>query len=385
MKTLKKRAFCIISLAALAATALLLVIPNTGAQGGSNVFADSNICHLGLGSNIFGTIGSATPLNSMVEDSLLIVLFLVNIAVIAYILGNAFRIRSLANFGRAEMGEAVITIVIVAVFLGTFQGITFNPIFNNQALAPSSNFFAPTPSAVQPSTFLVDCNMLVAASGVAFNNAFGVLAFQDFDELVQSFSYSINFGGGTLGYSASPYAGLSGAIFAIDQVSNIAFVLVAFPLAVAGLLWIFFAFFPIFFYIGLVMRAFPWTRAAGASFLGIFLGFYLMFPALLFLLLSGLGQTAINPYGYSAIQTISYVNPIDILGLGVSYLLGDQALLQFIGISNGFGGQGEISQLFFILVAVLLSFIISFDFMEAISNLLGAPSLRADNTLRRVI
>jgi hypothetical protein len=38
-----------------------------------------------------------------------------------------------------------------------------------------------------------------------------------------------------------------------------------------------------------------------------------------------------------------------------------------------------------VLFALVISFIISFDFMEAVGDLLGAPSLKSSNTLKKII
>jgi hypothetical protein len=270
--------------------------------------------------------------------------------------------------------------VIVFVFLGTFQAVTFNPIFgSNQALAPTGNFFAVSPTVTQPSTFQADCNQLASASGDAIGNLFGLLALQETNQLVSSLKYEINIGDGLLVFGASPFAGLSGAYYAIDQVSNIGFLLVSLPFAVSGLLWVFFGLFPIFFYLGIIFRTFPWTRAAGGSFLGLFLAFYLMFPTILYLLISAIPPTAsltISGAGSPA-SIISNINPLNIFAGDFASLLGFQAITEFI--------QETLSQVLYLLIAILISFIISFDFMEAVGDLLGAPSLRSDNTLRKVI
>ncbi|MDE1833058.1 MAG: hypothetical protein KGH58_01425, partial [Candidatus Micrarchaeota archaeon] len=198
-----------------------------------------------------------------------------------------------------------------------------------------------------------------------------------------------------------PYLGLQTVSSLVNVLNSF---LGAFALVLVGagvLIGLLYTIFPLFLYVGIVLRTIPWTRAAGGSFLGVFLGFYIVFPLLLYSMLGAYnavfpGQAQqLSDVGASTTSLTSVVsgsatstfNPLSILNLfgsllgkatgGFAYIL-SQGTLQFI-ITQ------DIQPFAYVGFALVISFIISFDFLEAAGDMLGAPSLTSENMLKKII
>ncbi|MDE1810626.1 MAG: hypothetical protein KGH66_01110, partial [Candidatus Micrarchaeota archaeon] len=203
------------------------------------------------------------------------------------------------------------------------------------------------------------------------------------------------------GVSFSPFLGLQTANSLITLLSSFlgAFYLVL--IAAAVLIGLIYAIFPLFLYVGIVLRSIPWTRAAGGSFLGVFLGFYIVFPLILFSML-GAYNTVFSSQSGGAIGNIGSVsdysgilagqgspsfNPVAILSSigsfftnaesGLSTIL-TQGVLQYIGTD-------AIQPFAYTGFSLIIAFVISFDFIDAAGDLLGAPSLSSDTMLKKII
>ncbi len=358
-----------IKAALLLATVLTLVIPSAGAQNVasfcSNLVPAQPVLSGGSGS------ASVNAANSIIGVSLLIMLVMLNIAALCYLVGSSFRLDSLARFGRTEIGEVFLTILIVIIFIGSFQAVN--------ALPSTGNYLAISPGTITTGStgiFQTDCQNLAAASVGIINDFLPLYLSQQTITAVSSLTFgaSINNYGG----SASPYAGLSIPIALINNLVTTIFILIGLPLAASAIVGIFFAIGPIFLYLGIVLRTLPFSRAAGGTFLGMFLGFYILFPLLLFLFIQQVQIASLSFSSYSigtvlntgiSSTTNYWVPSYNQLGLGLVFT--------FI--------QAVVGELFYIIVAVILSLVISFDFMEAAGDLLGAPSLSSSDTLKKLI
>ena len=227
----------------------------------------------GNSGNAYSIFSYPTSLNNMLSLSLLAIAVMLLIVGMLYAIGFAFKIDKLIRFSKGEIGEIIITVLIVLVLIGTFS--------ISSRVTPSSPPVSPITgtSLFSDSQFMSACTEAANVSigllpaAISFTVQGSILSF------LQSLTISIepNF----FGIAFSPLAGVSLITKVVGMLTDIAWGFVLLMAGVALFLFIIFAFFPIFLFVGVVLRTIPWTRAAGGAFLGIFIGFFLVLPALL--------------------------------------------------------------------------------------------------------
>ncbi len=356
---------------------LLLAMLSALPLGVAGADAGSGICNGAItGSNqAYSVTPSSTAFGFFKSGAIgnlafIILVLMVIVAAFVYMVGYAFGIGKLASFGRTELGEVAITFILVAIFLGTMQSIN-----------------SLTTSSGSTSSFQTGCTKLT-------NTALGMVGYivelyaeQQMFSLAQSFSYDIRIS--AFGYGMEPLAGLGLLIFVIGQVTTVAFGLMGVTLGAAVVFVAIYQIFPVFLYIGIILRTIPWSRAAGGAFLGLFVAFYILFPALFLMMLSSIstpncgtscptGGLNLGGIGTGTFpSTTSFDNPIG--GFLNAITGGYNMEIIFSAMQTVIGTGLEV------LFALVISFIISFDFMEAVGDLLGAPSLKSSNTLKKII
>ncbi len=269
--------------------------------------------------------------------------------------------------GRTEIGEVALTGLIVLIFLGTFLAVG--------SLPTSSNYLAISPGTLSPSIFTTDCGNLGGASITVINDILSMYVVSDEVSFVSSLQLSAK--DNNYGFLVQPYRGYGFVLIPIFDLMNILYFMFVIPLAGAAILAIFFKIAPLFLYLGIVFRTLPFSRAAGGAFLGFFIAFYVLFPLMLYLLLGQVSLTSIQFSSYSTQSLLGSVSPSSNFWVPQSNLIGLNVIEELIGTVVG--------QMFYIVVAFLLSLILSFDFMEAVGDLLGSPSLSSQHTLRKLI
>ena len=430
--------------------------------------------------------GHSIAAQSILTISLLLMLVMSFAIAIMYGIGYAFRIDKLLRFAKSEIGEILLTLLIVLLFVGTFNLTSSN--------ITAKNFFAAGNGALNNNIFVSDCTMLVQQSFnlIPVMFTFGLMT----TSLNAIGSLSVSFAPNYMGFRFSPLIGIS----AITSVTNtLMYGTSGFTLILMGaatFLVIIYALFPLFLYLGIILRTLPWTRPAGGAFLGMFIAFYILFPLLIYFMLAGYepyvgtpgltmpsspiiqgisnlitatcvssqhtcqvllrpctssacpgifdGSTGMvahgagtatydtshlsspNCYSVAAYDSnsakISLTQTLQVAGSSAppstscpnqnGYSPATGVLTQVSGsisadsFSNVFGTLIDslipfsttqstgllngfiinyIEPIVYTLFSVALSMIISFDFMEAMGDVLGAPSLRSQNMLKRVL
>lgn len=326
-------------------------------------------------------IQTPSPINeNVVLDIIPILLSMTAVIALAYLFGYTFRIDRLLRFSKTELGELIVTGIVVAVFVGGILSVSNPASFTN--------------------TFNTDCQQLYTNFFIMLGEFRGLILSQFVLSFISSTSFSIthNYWGIQ---SAQPLAGLSFiSTVVIAALVNIAFAFTGVQLAITFLLGIFFALLPLFFYAGIILRTFPWTRAIGGAFLGLFLAFYVAFPALLSLMLISYCPANPNP-GYQgsclapALGSSNYIGGhlskaptgnigvVSSIGNFESYFSGwdlSPILLQFASSVSD-----VIAPSLSNIIAILIAFLISYDLMEALGDLLGSPSLSSSRTLSKLL
>ncbi len=319
---------------------------------------------------------------SVLNISLLIMLIMMLIASVFYMISNVLNLGMLKEFAKDELWEVVVTAGIVIVILGGFNlaaaGIT-NTTFH---ITKGANFGR--------QTYVDDCSYLLNNSVNLLPSLFTLKTEIFLFDVVESGTF--NYKPLYFGISIKPFEGYNLFDKLLNLLSTITMPLILMQLGVIVLLGFIFGLFPIFLYAGIILRTLPWTRAAGGAMIGLFIGFYIVFPILLHIMISGytlsnqqlLGS---NPMQFGSISQltsgISSGNYNSAPGLFTYWLNYLEGMLKN-GLVNSYITE-VIEPGFFSIVSIIISFMISYDIVEIAGDLLGAPSLSAGGMFRKMI
>jgi hypothetical protein len=339
-----------------------------------------NFCpDLYAGSSLDKSLASATTYGGLISISLLLVLLVLMCLGIAYAFGYGFGIDSLKKFTRAEALESAFNLIIIGAIA---SGLAFaNGAVSFLASISSVGLSALTPNSVIPSNvpalYLGLCNNYIN-TGVAsvIPDVVSTAAVQGVLAGLQSFNIALE--PNYFGFSFSPLAGIQPVVTMMGTQVSFFMLMIGVFVSIPLLLYLVYFLFPVFLYVGVLLRSFPWTRAAGGSMLALFIAFYIVFPSLL--------------YPFSAYIS-SQFKPLSLGSLsGAGFSL--QSLLTVMPLSSVFGNPlyaeigGFASQATFLaiqLLGLIISLIISLDLMEALGDMLGSPSLQSKKLLSKVI
>jgi hypothetical protein len=356
-------------------------------------------------------IGTGTQgVTSVVGLTVLIMLTMIFIMAAFYMLSQVLRLPSLTNFVKVELAEMAGTVFIIAIFFGAFYAASFAATgggAQNQGAPqnPTLHFNGPGRSV-----FVDDC-MMVGGSSLSLLSPIMTAGVVDWAlNFFDSATFKITPGG--FGFTVSPLSGLSMIPNTLDQLSGILSGFLVALLAVNFLLGLVYALFPIFLYLGIVLRAFPWTRAAGGIFIAIFIGFYVVFPLMIYATVGGFSQASYqvtasyytsNAFNGIASFTSNSISANSIGGVSqqlsgfssitsvLSYIFGNGGVLYSMsGLPGGMGLiNGYIADFMgppiMVIIEVALSFIVALDFADILSDILGAPSLQTERLLGKLL
>lgn len=405
----------LVRLALFAAIALLVVPAFAGADIVNTAIAAgaSPVMHLICnGTATSNGIIAASPIigggtqgvSSVVVLSTVIMLSIILIMAVLYMVSQLAKLPTLATFVKVELAEMVATGIIIAIFFGGFYVAAFSGagIGGVQAQTSTNLHFNGPGRAV----FVNDCATLGVASIelVPPIIASGVISYAL--NIATSLTFKITPGG--FGFSVSPFSGLGLITSSLNELQGVLSTFIIAITAVVFMLGLVYSLFPIFLYLGIVMRAFPWTRAAGGIFIAIFIGFYVVFPLMLLATTSGFAtanyQETVSYYNSSSASGIaSFMNAsspsnVGTITLNASGTSSTGGLMSYIGnllgsqigypnsygVINGFIadfiGPPVIS-----IVEIALAFIVALDFADILSDILGAPSLTTEGLLSKVL
>jgi hypothetical protein len=404
-----------IRLSLLAAVVLLVAPSLAGASGVITAVASPALHALCNGTTTSKGIIAASPIigsgtqgvASVVTLATIIMLSIVLVMAVLYMVSQLARLPTLATFVKVELAEMVATAVIIAIFFGGFYASAFSGIglggIQAQSLtnSGSSHFNGPGRAV-----FVNDCTTLGAASLELIPPIItsGVINYGI--NLVTSLNFKITPGG--FGFSVSPLGGVGLITTTLNELQGILATFIIAITAVIFMLSLVYSLFPIFLYIGIVMRAFPWTRAAGGIFIAMFIGFYVVFPLMLLATTNGFATATYQ-------ETVSYLNSSSSTG-AANFMNASSAtnigtvvvnasgssstggftsffgtlLGSAVGFPNNYGViNGFISDFIgppvITIIEIAFAFIVALDFADILSDILGAPSLTTEGLLGKVL
>ncbi len=340
-----------------------------------------NFCSdLYTGSSLDKSLASATTYNGLIGISLLLVLLVLMCLGIAYAFGYGFGIDSLKRFCRTEVLESAFNLIIIGVIA---SGLAFaNGAVSFIASISSVGLSAFSSNSIIPSnTFALYSNLCnnYINTGVSsvLPNVISASAVQGVLSGLQSIN--LEFEPNYFGFSFSPYAGLTPVVNMMGTQVSFFMLMIGIFVAIPLLLYLVYFLFPVFLYVGVLLRSFPWTRAAGGSMLALFIAFYIVFPSLL--------------YPFST-YTSSQFQPLTTNSISSAGLSSTQALLTLVPLPAVFGNPlyaeigsfaGQATFLAIQLLGLVISLLISMDLMEVLGDMLGSPSLQSKKLLSKVI
>ncbi|MGC9037261.1 MAG: hypothetical protein ACP5IK_00910 [Candidatus Micrarchaeia archaeon] len=327
---------------------------------------------------------------TLLNVSLVIVLMVLSLLSIIYAIGRAFGLARLVSFVQKEYLESIFNIILITIVIG---GLGFADA-SAKFFASISAIYATSPPSI-PNTAN---GLLLQLCTNYFNNG-AYQALRDVVYLLPAFAtgsfldtltFQLNTPQGanvtlhrvipapvgiSIGFSISPFKGVSPYLIILKTEADVAVGIAMILIGVGMLLAFIAALFPLLFYAGILLRSFPWMRAAGGSLIALFISFYIVFPGIAYG--ASILQNAIpsppqlQGFGTLAAILTAITNPLEVLILHLMPQI-ENTINTFIY---------SVIQIF----AIGVAFLISFDLLEALGDLLGAPSLQSSKLFSKVI
>ena len=369
---------------------------------------------------------SPSPLSSLASMSLLIMLLMLAVAGVLYSIGYAFRFDKLTRFSKMEIGEVLISAAIMIIFLGSVS------LSNAVAIGSQSQVFALSHGLFNAQNlYQTDCGYLSQTISLLWGNFGALLIDQVFVTFLSRLAFAftlpkvgVSIGGTGIKASVSALfsvrfsplrglilvggdvgviAGIYGGMGILTSLGMFCLTMSFALISVTFFLGLIYSLFPLFLYIGIILRTMPWTRAAGGAFLGVFVGFYIFFPLMMLFLL----RLNPPPADYSLIPICIPTGPA---GTGVYCTVTGSLLTDFVNFMEHWGDilkaltcgvfagssaassclfttlvQDTMAPAFYSIFALIVSFLLAFDFSSAIARFLGAPSLQTRHMVMKVL
>ncbi len=399
---------------------------STTGQGFCSFLYPSSSRGLGAGGNgVVSQIYSLSSSGGLLSISVIIILLVLLVMGIVYAIGLGFGIQKLKNFVKTEIYEVIFNLILIAIVVGGASLFAYNAVatVSNIASVSISSIATvhPAPNSIR-GIYSAECSSYVeSAAGLV--GAYSVMFVESkIIPLVGNIKLELApLYQGIIpeapGFTLKPFYGINLVAAPIGTMMNLTLLLIGLYLLMIFIMFAIFYIFPVFLYLGILFRSFPWTRAAGGAFLSLFIAFYIVLPALLYPL-SGTTFSSINQQiqvpGVQAAQPSSGSSNIiagainSVISLIISGLKTVLNSLVFNAGSGAFAyGSSMVSAIFnsistaspgFLIEAMIeytaesfvpifgfvISFLITYDLLEGLSDLLGAPSLQAGKLFQKL-
>lgn len=345
------------------------------------------------------TAGALVPsyAGSLVGVAVIIIFVVFMILGIVYAIGSAFQIEKLTTFVKSEILESVMNLIFIAALAGMLIGTPPAVNFVSESISFLSGLtVAGSPSTmsqlnINPQTsiqslYVSSCNNLVQnVVVISIENWLGVFVGLFINNVVTSFATALAPNG--FGFGVSPFLGyqIQIEIFWFEQTSFIGGMELGMFLIVT--LFVVYALFPLFLYLGLLLRSFPWTRPAGGAFLALFISFYIVFPSIMYPFTAGSNLHSTYICGPNSATAGTYLcNTQPFLGAEtfatiVAPIATPIGWTLYTNVSDFVSGMAFIG---LNLIGFVFALLISYELIEQLAQILGAPSMQARRIFSRV-
>ncbi len=327
-------------------------------------------------------IAAYSSYSGLVSTALLVVAMMFIVVGLIYGLGIAFRWDMLKNFAKTEYLEGFVSILIIVFVAGGIAAFS-------GALGFIGGLFSVGTGTTIPGSFQTLYGSLCTN---IFNKMIipGVLVYvwifinKLFFSIITALTIDLAPGG--FGVTLQPLFGFG----LVNQLLWIEDGLATFMLAAGGMLivmlFVIYYLFPIFLFLGIALRTFPWTRAAGGAFIALFIAFYIFFPAIMYPFTVSYSSTT-NPSS-SALGLCSSNSCPTGIGIALGSL---KAYLGVLTLDVGYTAYTNLlyfSEIFLYLginlLGLLISLLISYELVETFGRLLGAPSVKGRGLFKKI-
>lgn len=345
--------------------------------------------------------GLGTGFGSIVSLCMVIILAMLTVVGAAYAFGYAFRIEVLLNFSKAEIIECIANVAIVAA-VGTSMAFSSPTIFwfaNLAALGQGTSTSIPYGASAMYTTLCSGLyNNVILAGLQNFAGVFLNLYVTNFfaEGNPPQGGLTIHAMPNGMGVAFAPFQGVAVMTTELWDSQTTYFGTVFMGMFLIVLLFIIYFLFPLFLYVGIALRSFPWTRPAGGSLIALFISFYLVFPALMYPFAAASSSTpGTDPYIGKGFCQNSQFNTQFASLCDTSSFLSLHSFGDYLSLINFNFGSMYYSDIYsFIegieyvgldLVGLIIAMLISYEMVEKLGAVLGAPSLQGSRALSRII
>ncbi len=374
---------------------IILLVGQLHADYCKDLFTNS----MGIVTNSFalsgGTGAPQAIYQNMLAISFLVILMVLAVLSMVYAIGIGFRIEKLIIFTKSEYLQSFFNLVIVLILYSSMALIgnaaSFFSAVSNVGLSGTAAI--PSGSGIGGVYTGICENIAQYDIAPAASLIIGTLSNQLFLNMLSSVKISITplaLDGLIPSFSFNPFA-------ATGLISSLTFTQMAlfsgFISLGLGMIFLFFTIyflFPLFLYMGILLRSFPWTRAAGGTFIALFISFYIILPVLFYPFTTfKLAAVTCSSMPSSICTNYEHGFWYSIL-TGFWHNLKNMLDLVFFNPGNTLIAIMEmyVENLAFISIGLVgfgIAFIISFDMLEMLGDFLGAPSLTRQGLLEKVI
>ncbi|MEM0200866.1 MAG: hypothetical protein QXD23_00475 [Candidatus Micrarchaeaceae archaeon] len=369
---------------------------------------------------VSNTIYNLSTFNELISFTGLIIIAVLLVMSLIYGLGVALGLDSFKQFAKTEYIESFVNLLILVFVVGLIfsaNGATsFFSNLTNSAVpySTSSGTQLSTTSGGIKDLYLLTCNnilnvQVLTGITILIGTYIELIYYQLLSGLTVSFSFSgtHSFSLGNLipNFSIAPFAGLGiTQAFIYNEFSALSG-FIGVSIGTIILLFVIYFLFPILFFVGVLFRSFPWTRAAGGSLIALFISFFIIFPSILSVFTFSTASNIIsNISSLCSLQSVSpnnacfSSNGFDIVSFAQKYGLGSLSggssslfIAQFL-LNNGLFFNSNISLYseevgFYVimLIGLFISFLISYDILGILTSILGSPSFSAKKLFGKIV
>jgi len=330
----------------------------------------------------FGSLSNASTYKGLIGYSMLIILSVLMIVAFLYAIGIAFKINRLISFSKNEILENVLNFILILFVAGGIAGV-------DGVVIGIAQFSASAVGTNQPSITSTS-SLYQSACEHYYGDAIGEignlisLALTIFEINIAS-SIQFNLMPNGFGVSFQPFIWFSLLYKMTSSFSLPIVAITGIELINVYLLAIIYYIFPLFLYLGILFRTFPWTRAIGGALLGLFISFYVFYPALIYAISNITASSSMQTFAQSTIKNLANELQANLFKSGLTTSINpgltvSSTFASLIVVYAEIIATGGINT-----IGILISLVICFDLIEAFGDLLGAPSLTHGGVLKKVI
>ncbi len=376
---------------------------------------------------VSNTVYNLSTFNALISFTGLIIIAVLLVMSLIYGLGVALGLDSFKQFAKTEYVESFVNLLILmfvvgSIFTSSNAVLFFSNVVSSAIPSQTQSGTAQLGSSQSSSlgikgVYLTICNnildvQVLTGISILIGTYLQLIFYQILSGLEISFSFSgtHSFSLGNLipSFSISPFAGLGiTQAFIYNEFSALS-AFIGVSIGTIILLFVIYFLFPILFFVGVLFRSFPWTRAAGGSLIALFIAFFIIFPSILSAFTfstasnilsninslcsssNGVGSSASNPcFSSKGLDLVSFAQEY-----GLGYLSGGSTGSFITGFlfKNGFYFDSnialyseEVSFYVIMLIGLFISFLISYDLLGILTRILGSPSFKAKSIFGKIV